>query len=188
MPWREGARSVFCRKSTCILACPSIITILTYHIFPTKLNGQAVLIQERIPGVGLNVAWTYLSPTQKKSFKQQTQQILQQLHKIKPPTAHNHPSYTIPDPNPLHNRGIQEREKQILFPESNNDHDHNPDPDFSLMHNDCQPSNLIVDNDKIVGLIDWEMAGSSAGNPLRRFIPIQIRMPNEGRLCGRGAI
>lgn len=113
-----------------------------------KLNERAVLIQERIPGVDLNVAWTYLSLTQKTSFKQQTREILRQLHNIKTPADHKRRSYIFSDSDPLYNRGIQELKKEILFLESNDD------LDFSLMHNDCQPFNLIVDNDKVVELID----------------------------------
>ncbi|KAK5654135.1 hypothetical protein OQA88_7566 [Cercophora sp. LCS_1] len=32
------------------------------------------------------------------------------------------------------------------------------DSDFGFMHNDLSESNIIVDNDMIVGIIDWEMA------------------------------
>ncbi|KAF2688156.1 hypothetical protein K458DRAFT_467804 [Lentithecium fluviatile CBS 122367] len=37
-----------------------------------KINGRDVFVQERIPGIGLNVAWQYISQSQKSSFKQQT--------------------------------------------------------------------------------------------------------------------
>ncbi len=41
------------------------------------------------------------------------------------------------------------------------------------MHNDFTPSNCIVNDDKIVGLIDWEMAGylgwNTAGEIHRRI-------------------
>ena len=39
-------------------------------------------------------------------------------------------------------------------------------------HNDLQPSNIIVKDDKIVGIIDWEMAGffgERAAEVHRRF-------------------
>ena len=31
--------------------------------------------------------------------------------------------------------------------------------DFGLMHNDMQESNIIANKDRIVGVINWEMAG-----------------------------
>lgn len=41
------------------------------------------------------------------------------------------------------------------------------------MHNDITPSNIIVDDDRIVGLVDWEMAGfigwKTAGEIHRRI-------------------
>lgn len=53
----------------------------------------------------------------------------------------------------LSNGRIHALEGDILFSDTNND------PDMSFMHNDFTESNCIVDNDRIVGLIDWEMAG-----------------------------
>ncbi|KAH8723178.1 hypothetical protein GQ44DRAFT_710720 [Phaeosphaeriaceae sp. PMI808] len=44
-----------------------------------KVNERDVFVQERIPGVGLKIAWQYLSQPQKSSFKQQAQEILQTL-------------------------------------------------------------------------------------------------------------
>jgi hypothetical protein len=37
--------------------------------------------------------------------------------------------------------------------------DENNDPDLGFMHHDFNQSNCIVQDDKIVALIDWEMAG-----------------------------
>jgi len=129
--------------------------------FAGKINGRDVLIQERIPGVGLNVAWQYLSLNQKASFKDQARKILQQLHSIKPPESKDpkrvHPSYLVPDPDPVDHRGIQPLEQDILF--SNENVETDMDEGFGFMHNDFSVSNTIVDNDKIVGLVDWEMAG-----------------------------
>lgn len=42
-------------------------------------------------------------------------------------------------------------EGDILFSEAGQN--------LSLMHNDMTESNIIVDKDKIVGVVDWEMAG-----------------------------
>jgi aminoglycoside phosphotransferase len=78
--------------------------------------------------------------------------VLRHLHSIQPPADQGR-SYVVPDPDPVKNKGLQEVEEHIIFSEQN------ADPDVSLMHNDFTLSNTIVDNDKIVGLVDWEMAG-----------------------------
>ena len=54
---------------------------------------------------------------------------------------------------PCSTRASREAEKAILFS------DDAVDDDLSLMHNDFTQSNCIVRDDKIVGLVDWEMAG-----------------------------
>ncbi|KAI1378307.1 kinase-like domain-containing protein [Hypoxylon crocopeplum] len=121
--------------------------------FAGKINGRQVLIQERLPGVGLNVAWPYLSQGQRESFKQQARGILRQLHTVKPTDGRRARCHTVEDPNILTNSRIHPLEGDILFSDAN------IDPDMSFMHNDLTESNCIVDNDKIVGLVDWEMAG-----------------------------
>ncbi|KAI1498124.1 kinase-like domain-containing protein [Biscogniauxia marginata] len=132
-----------------------------------KINDCQVLVQERLPGVGLNVAWPYLSQDQKQSFKQQAREILRQLHTIKPSDGRRARYHVVRDPNILTNGRIHPLEANILFSETN------VDPDMGFMHNDFTESNCIVDNDKIVGLVDWEMAGffgwKTAGEIHRRI-------------------
>lgn len=121
------------------------------------MESQQIQVQERLPGVTLNVAWPYLSQTQKESFKQQAQTILRQIHNIQPPKslAGKRRSLVVQDPSIFSSRArIEALEAEILFSETNAD-----DQDMNFMHNDFTQSNIIVDNDRIVGLIDWEMAG-----------------------------
>jgi Phosphotransferase enzyme family len=131
-----------------------------------------VLVQERIPGVGLNVAWLYLSQGQRESFKQQAREILQQLQTIKPTDERRTRCYIVQDPNILTNSRVRPLEGDILFSDTN------INLDMSFTHNDFTPSNCIVDNNKIVGLVDWEMAGffgwKTAGEIHRR-----IRTPQK---------
>jgi len=126
-----------------------------------------VLVQERLPGVGLNVAWPYLSQGQKECFKQQAREILRQLHTIKPTDGRRARGHVVRDPAILTNGRIRPLEGDILFSDANTD------PDLSFTHNDFTESNCIVDNDKIVGLVDWEMAGffgwKTAGEIHRRI-------------------
>ncbi|KAL2871634.1 aminoglycoside phosphotransferase family protein [Aspergillus lucknowensis] len=118
--------------------------------FAGKIRGRQVLIQERLPGVALSVAWPYLSQSQKQSFKEQAQAILRQLHTIKPHDGRRARFHVI-----------------LTFFGTNND------ADLGFMHNEFTQSNCIVGNDKIVGLIDWEMAGyfgwKTAGEIHRRI-------------------
>ncbi|KAF9888345.1 hypothetical protein FE257_008778 [Aspergillus nanangensis] len=133
--------------------------------FAGKIRGRQVLIQERLSGVALSVAWPYLSQSQKQSFKEQARAILRQLHTIK--SNDEYRSHVVQDPKILSNCRINPLEEDIIFSDGNDD------PDLSFMHNDFTQSNCIVDNDKIVGLIDWEMAGflgwKTAGEVHRRI-------------------
>jgi Phosphotransferase enzyme family len=105
-----------------------------------------MLIQSRIEGVALAVAWPYLSVVAKASFKEQARQIATALSKIQRP-----PQYVFPDPEPIVNKRIQTEEFDILFS--------GDDKPLGFSHNDLQPSNIIVKDGKIVGIVDWEMSG-----------------------------
>jgi aminoglycoside phosphotransferase len=96
------------------------------------------------------------------------------LHKLRTVTPHelSCPSYIIPDPDPVLHRGIQQIEHDIIFADNKND------ANLSLMHNDVSLSNLIVDNDKIVGLVDWEMAGYFSWKTAAS-VHVQIRSPKR---------
>ncbi|KAM7201306.1 hypothetical protein V8F33_003406 [Rhypophila sp. PSN 637] len=76
-------------------------------------------------------------------------------------------SHVVQDPKILTNGRIPSLEAEILSSNASND------PDMSFMHNDFTESNCIVDNDKITGLFDWEMAGffgwNTAGQVHRRI-------------------
>ncbi|KAK6498282.1 hypothetical protein TWF506_004521 [Arthrobotrys conoides] len=144
-------------------------------LFVGKINGRDTLIQTRIAGVTLNVAWPYLNAAQKASFKSQTRKVLGQFRKIHSNSGSSLPSYLVPDNDPVKHRNITEQEKAILFEifgdtggtgDCKDRHfdgkairEEEPGEDFCLMHNDLGPSNIIVNQDKIVGIIDWEMAG-----------------------------
>jgi aminoglycoside phosphotransferase (APT) family kinase protein len=98
--------------------------------------------------VAISIAWP-----KEKSFKQQAREILRQLHTIKPSDSRRARHHLVKDPNILTNGRIRPLEAGILFSDTN------IDQDTSFMDNDLTKSNCIVDNDKIVGLVDWEMAG-----------------------------
>ena len=91
---------------------------------------------------------------------------------MKRPAEFSQRSYVVPDVDPVEHRGIQEIERDILFA------DHNEDPDMSFMHNDFSLSNCIVNDDKIVGLVDWEMAGFFGWNTTAK-VHARIRTPQR---------
>ncbi|KAF2453257.1 kinase-like domain-containing protein [Lineolata rhizophorae] len=138
------------------------VQVPTIH-FAGKVRGRNVLVQSRIPGVTLNVAWPYLNSTQKASFKTQARRLLRLWHGIPSPFAR--PSYIVPDSDPVRHRNITELERSILFGDASvteqqsNGFDQRGTVDLGLAHNDFNESNIVVANDRIIGVIDWEMAG-----------------------------
>jgi hypothetical protein len=68
------------------------------------------LIQSRIEGVALSVAWPYLSVAQKTSFKEQTREIANALLSLKGTRQ-----YVFPDPDPVVHKGIPKEEYDTLF-------------------------------------------------------------------------
>lgn len=135
-----------------------------------------MFVQERIPGVGLNVAWSYLSQSQKNSFTQRATEVLQKLRTVTPPDKISGISYVFPDLDPdldpVKYRGCQELERDLIFAEDNSD------PDLGLMHNDLTKSNIIVNNNRIVGVVDWEMAGFF-GWKTAAAVHVEIRSPKR---------
>ena len=91
---------------------------------------------------------------------------------MQPPSEITSRTYIIPDSDPVEHRGIQESERDTIFAEDSND------GDFSFMHNDFSLSNYIVDDDRIVGLVDWEMAGYFGWRIAAR-VHVQIRTPKR---------
>ncbi|KAI4860806.1 hypothetical protein F4820DRAFT_452550 [Hypoxylon rubiginosum] len=123
--------------------------------FAGKIDGRQVLVQERVPGESLNVACWKIDDGQLRVFKQQARDILRALRDVTTRDGRivRARDYVVRDPNILTNGRIQPLEADILFSKDNDD------PDMGFMHNDFTMANCIVKNDKIVGLINWEMAG-----------------------------
>ncbi|KAJ6779575.1 hypothetical protein PWT90_04739 [Aphanocladium album] len=137
--------------------------------FADKIQGRSVLVQERIPGVGLNVAWRYLAAAEKSSFKEQAREILKALRNV----LGAGPTYIVADPDPVTHRGVQPLERDILF-ESRGAQN----KDCALFHNDLSQSNLIVDRGKIVAVVDWEMAGFFTWDAIKE-VHLRIRSPSK---------
>ncbi|PNP43978.1 hypothetical protein TGAMA5MH_04263 [Trichoderma gamsii] len=153
--------------------------VAAIQLVPKTLKGKDVIIQERIPGVALNVAWPYLSPTQKASFKTQTRKMILELSTVKPPSTVLEPTYLVSDPNPMVNRDISSVEGATLF----SDRSERDSRELNFMHNDLQPSNIIVRNDQIVGIVDWEHAGWFYWDDVG-VVHSQFRTPNREDFAG----
>ncbi|PVH92749.1 hypothetical protein DM02DRAFT_266298, partial [Periconia macrospinosa] len=70
--------------------------------------------------------------------------------------------------------------QQRSYPGPGRRHSNVNDPEMSFMHNDFTESNCIVDNGKIAGLIDWEMAGFFSWNTAGE---VHRRIRTQGVFC-----
>ncbi|GMG09752.1 unnamed protein product [Aspergillus oryzae] len=152
------------------------ITVPVIHFCGT-VDGNNVTVESRIPGVSLEVAWRYLSTEQINKFKQECRQILEHMASIDP--APNSPSYVCSGLNSQLPPEIQEMEKDVLFQEKMEDEI------LCLVHNNMTPSNIIVNDDRVVGIIGWRHSGyfgfRRANTIHRRF-----RMPTWSSLEAAG--
>lgn len=126
------------------------VTVPVIHFCGT-IDGKNVSVESRIPGVSLEIAWRYLSAEQINKFKQECRRILE--HMGNADAAPDSPSYICSGLNLQLPPEIQETEKDILFQEKREDET------LCLVHNNMIPSNIIVDNDRVVGIIGWRHSG-----------------------------
>ncbi|KAK2592816.1 hypothetical protein QQS21_009484 [Conoideocrella luteorostrata] len=139
------------------------------------LNGMCPRAEEN-PGGGIKHGLAEL--WEKVSFKDQASEILRKLHTIKPPaTAEMGPSCVVPDSSPIDNQGIQRLERDILFSTTHAAAAGNQ-ADLSFMHNDLSRSKCIVNDGKIVAVVDWKMAGFF-GWKTASDVQVRIRSPRR---------
>ncbi|KLJ10232.1 hypothetical protein EMPG_14403 [Blastomyces silverae] len=118
----------------------------------TKIKGRDVLVQSRIPGVSLEVAWPYLTRQQKESFKRQARNIIRKIDSVK--DGRSSPSYVVEGNKPKEEHRLQQAEYDILFGSTSASNQ-----TLSFTNNNMAPANIIVDNDTIVGIVGWYNAG-----------------------------
>ncbi|KAL2867060.1 putative PHD transcription factor [Aspergillus lucknowensis] len=136
--------------------------------FCGPVSGKNVTVEARIPGVSLDVAWKSLTPEQIELLRQQCRHILQRLGNID--SRPDHPSYVCNGLNPKHPSATAELERNILFKEGDKQDDN------SFVHNNMLLSNIVVDNDRVVGLTGWRESGYF-GLERARKVHRQIRVP-----------
>ncbi|KAI1766587.1 kinase-like domain-containing protein [Hypoxylon sp. FL1150] len=119
-------------------------------------SSKVVLVQERIPGMGLSAVWNAPKLQTQQHYKQKAQLILQHLHRVK--TREDGKEIracglVVEDPNDRTNGCMGAQEADILFSGSA------VPPDIGFMHNFFNPNRFIVMNGKIVGVVGWEKTG-----------------------------
>ncbi|KAJ5750310.1 hypothetical protein N7533_007338 [Penicillium manginii] len=126
------------------------VTVPVIHFCGT-IEGKNVTVESRVPGVSLDVAWRYLSTEQVATFKNQCRQLLQHISIIDPPPTE--PSYVCRGLNTQTPPPGRETEQSILLAEKG------ADENLSFTHNDLIPANIIVKDDRIVGITGWRESG-----------------------------
>ncbi|KAI1466425.1 uncharacterized protein F4812DRAFT_460697 [Daldinia caldariorum] len=170
----EGGRDVFALGSVIIKSShlkPNLEGRRAYrdYSYADANEAEAIRLARNVLG-DIKVSKVYFAS--EASFKEQARQMLKKLGTVIPPSGISRRSYIVPDPDPIHHRGIQEIEEEIILAGDGKD------TNLSFMHNDVLLSNCIVDNDKIVGLVDWEMAGYF-GWKTAADIHVRIRTPKR---------
>lgn len=119
--------------------------------FYGTIDGKNVSVESRIPGVSLEVAWRYLSDEQIDMFKQQCRRILERLRDTDSPPES--PSYVCSGLNVHLPPEIRDTERDILLKEKGEGES------LDLVHNNMTPSNVIVSDDQVVGILGWRHCG-----------------------------
>lgn len=136
--------------------------------FCGPVEGKNVTVESRIPGVSLEVAWRYLTTEQVNGFKEQCRRILQRLGALG--SSDNGPSYVCHELNGQSHPDSGESERDILFEQGDGENS------LYFTHNDMTRSNIIVKDDRIVGLLGWRQSGFF-GLEKARKIHQQLRVP-----------
>jgi COMPASS component SPP1 len=146
-------------------------------IFCGTIDEKNIVIQTRIPGVSLEVAWNYLTASEKETFKAQCQRILQRLTAIDDHPAT--PSYVSEGLNGVPQPDVAEVEHEILFAPREEDEI------LCLTHNDMVRSNIIVDNGRVVAITGWRQSGYF-GHERAKKIHRLLRIPERSHIFSSG--
>ncbi|PTU21347.1 hypothetical protein P175DRAFT_0530843 [Aspergillus ochraceoroseus IBT 24754] len=119
--------------------------------FCGTISGKNVTVETRIPGVSLDVAWRYLAVDKIEALKQQCRRVLQRLSGVG--GSPGHPSYVCSGLNSHQPSKTQGSERDLLFNATGKS------DDLSLVHNNMVLANIIVNNDRVVGITGWRESG-----------------------------
>lgn len=146
-------------------------------LFCGTIDGKNIVVETRLPGVSLEVAWNYLSLAEKDNFKAQCQRILQRFTVTDDqPTA---PSYVCEGLNTVSQPDIPDVEHDILFATREEGEV------LCLTHNDMVRSNIIVDNGRVVAITGWRQSGYF-GHERAQKIHRLLRIPERSHIFSFG--
>jgi COMPASS component SPP1 len=146
-------------------------------LFCGMIDGNNVVVETRIPGVSLEVAWNYLSESLKQDFKRQCQRVLQRLATVDEfPLA---PSYMCRDLNTIAQPDVPDVERDILFAPREGDEE------LCFVHNDMVRPNIIVDDDRVVGILGWRQSGFFGHDRAQRIHRL-LRIPERSHIFASG--
>lgn len=146
-------------------------------LFCGTIDEKNIVVENRIPGVSLEVAWNYLSASEKESFKAQCQRILERLAAIDNYPAS--PSYVCNGLNGVSQPDVADVEQDILFAPREEDEI------LCLTHNDMVRSNIIVDNGRVVAITGWRRSGYF-GHERAKRIHMLLRIPERSHIFSSG--
>lgn len=147
--------------------------------FCGKVDGKNVTVESRVPGVSLEVAWKYLNADQIASIKKQCRRAFSCLAGID--SNPDRPSYVCKGLNSQSPPAVEEAERDLLF------QDKREDETLCLVHNNMTLSNVIVNDDRVVGISGWRQSGYfgfERANKTHRQFRMQEDVAAEGVLKG----
>ncbi|KAL4899898.1 hypothetical protein BDW74DRAFT_171162 [Aspergillus multicolor] len=129
-------------------------------------NQHTMILMKRIPGEPLSKVWPSLSTDEKESIAKQTAEHPLELRKLQSDQIQalgGRPVYANflfkeKQDNAEMQRGFGESIQRLC--ESNSESAcHPPSPIVTFTHGDLTNVNIMVDNEFVTGIIDWETAG-----------------------------
>lgn len=165
--------SLAARKAEDALRTSEVAVPVIY--FCGNVGGKNVVVESRIPGVSLEVAWRYLTAEQIERLKMQCRHILLRLAATD--ASESGPSYVCRELNANPPSVAQTREREILLGPSGEKEQ------FCFTHNDMTRSNIIVRDDQVVGLLGWRQSGFF-GFERTAMVHRQFRIPEPAFISG----
>lgn len=146
-------------------------------LFCGTIEGKNVTVESRIFGVSLEAAWRYLTAVQINDLKEQCRQIIQRLATVD--SASQDPSYVCSGLNSHTQSDTEKRESEILFEEKGG-HEN-----LCFIHNDMVRPNIIVRDDRVVGILGWRQSGFF-GCERARKVHQELRIPESTFISSGG--
>ena len=146
-------------------------------LFCGVTEGKNVTVESRIPGVSLEVAWRYLTGQKINKLKEQCRDIIQRLGTVD--STSQSPSYVCSGLNSQSRPDIEKRELHILFEEKGEQEN------LCLVHNHMVRSNIIVRDNRVVGILGWRQSGFF-GFKRAKKVHQEFRMPEQTFISSGG--